>query len=230
MSKLSTKNVKTEGGGISKSIQPGNHKCKIIDIEIEEFKFKANSFHVKLYLETKPVEGTFEGFFINRADESKGRHKGQVGWVKHSEWAFADSVTTKGVEVSRDQDVLKFLKTLCLSFGNKTWVSEQDEKHDTIEDFIKAFKKDAPFKDIYLNWCICGKEYQNKQGYINYDLYLPRFVKNGVPFESEQSTPSKLIKFKEEEHVKKAKVTPVSEFGDAKDELSTDSASDFTLS
>ena len=230
MNKLSTKNIKTEGGGIPKSLQPGNHKCKIVDVELEDFKFIKDAKHLRFYLETEPLKEGFEGFFIDKANESKGRHMGQVGWVKASEWAFADGTTKGGVEVSRDQDILKFIKTICQAFGRKDWLDAQDDKHDTIESLITAFIKEAPYKGAFLNWCIGGKEYQNKQGYTNYDLFLPKFNKAGVPFESLTASPSKLIKFKDEEHIRKAKVTPVTEFGETKTEgINTGGAADFNL-
>lgn len=214
MSKISTKNIKTEsGGGIQKSIQPGNHLCKILSVGLEEFKFKENAYHLKMYLETMPIEGDFEGFFIDKNNESLGRHKGQVGWVRASEWAFADGTTKSGVEVSRDQDILKFIKTLCQAIGKKEWLIAQDDKHETIESLVEAFNNEAPFKDIFLNWCIGGKEYQNKQGYTQYDLFLPKFSKTGVPFEAKDAVPSKIVKFKESEHIRKAKVNNVTEFG-----------------
>lgn len=229
MSKLSTKNIKTEGGGIPKSLQPGNHKCKIVDIQLDDFRFIPGALHFKMYLETEPIKEGFEGFFIDKSNESKGRHLGQVGWVKASEWAFADGETKGKIPVSRDQDILKFIKTLCQAYGKKDWLDAQDDKHDTIESLIAAFIKDAPYKDVYLNWCIGGKEYQNKQGYTNFDLFLPKFNKAGVPFETLTASPSKLIKFKEEDHIRKAKVTQVQEFGESDTGGINTSGPDFSL-
>lgn len=229
MSKLSTKNIKTEtGGGIPKSIQPGNHLCKILSVGLEEFKFKENAYHIKLYLETSPLASDFEGFFIDKNNESLGRHKGQVGWVRASEWAFADGTTKGGVEVSRDQDIMKFIKTLCQSLGKKDWLVTQDEKHETIESLVAAFNAEAPFKDIFLEYCIGGKEYQNKQGYTQYDLFLPKFSKAGTPFQAKGTTPNKLIVFKESEHIRKSKVAPVTEFGNSETTLD-DPKKDFSL-
>lgn len=231
--KLNTKDIKTGGsGGPSKTLEPGNQQCKINGVELEEFKLKAGGYNLILHMEGPDLGPSFEGFFINKDDEALGRHKGAVGRVKASEWAFADGTTKTGVEVSRDQDILKFIKTLCTALGKEAlaWLDAQDEKHDTIESLITAFNTEQPFKDKYLNYCLAGKEWKDKNGYIRYDLFIPKFVKNGVPFEAVNAKPSKLIKYNEADHLKKLKVTSVPEFGAGADAtLGDESKTDFQL-
>ena len=89
MSKLNTKDVKS-AGGVPKLIQPGNVVCKINSLELEPFKFKQGGYHLILNLEGPDLGKDFEGFFVDKNNESLGRHKGQVGQVKAGEWAFAD--------------------------------------------------------------------------------------------------------------------------------------------
>ncbi len=229
MSKLNTKDIKTGGGGVSKTLQPGNQQCKINGVELEEFKFKPGAFHIILHMEGPDLGKDFEGFHINKDNESLGRHKGAVGKVKAGEWAFTDSVTPKGVEISRDQEILKFLKTLCTALGTLKWLDDQDNKHDTIESLVKAFNVDQPFKDKYLNYCIGGKEYKNKQGYTNYDLFLPKFSKAGSPFEALDAKPSKILKYNDADFLRKAKVTEVPEFGPSSTPLEGPAKEDFSL-
>ena len=148
MGKLSTKNVKTEGaGGLSKTIVPGNVTCKINNVLLDQPPFlqQDNGYFLVLNLETEPIEG-FEGFFINKDDESLGRHEGQVGRVKASTWAFKDGTTRAGSSISRDQEILKFMKNLCDQMGTD-WFIKADNKHETIEDFIDAFNKAIPPPD-----------------------------------------------------------------------------------
>lgn len=228
--KLSTKNITTGGGGQSKTLEPGNQQCKINGVELEEFKLKPGAYNLVIHMEGPDLGDKFEGFFINKDDESLGRHKGAVGKVKAGEWAFADGTTKGGVEVSRDQDILKFLKSLCTALDAVKWLEDQDDKHDTIESLIVAFNNDQPFAGKYLNYCIGGKEYKDKKGYTKYDLFLPKFSKGGAPFESLTAKPSKILKFNEVDHVRKAKVVPVTEFGNTNDNtLSGDSKTDFQL-
>ena len=165
-------------------------------------------------MEGPDLGSSFDGFSIDRNNASLGKHKGQVGTVKASQWAFADSTTKTGILIYRDQEILKFMKNLCVALDKVSWLSAQDDKHDTIESLINAFNKEAPFKDIKLNCCLAGKEYINKGGYPNFELFFPKFSKIGVPFENEKATPSKVFIFNNSEHIIKKKIDNVSSFGD----------------
>jgi hypothetical protein len=228
--KLSTKNVTTGGDGVSKTLEPGVALCKINGLSLEEFKFKDGAYNVILHLEGEDLGSGFEGFFIDKDRPELGKHKGKVGNVKGTEWAFADGETKSGVQVSRDMEMLKWLKQFCSSIGCLAWFDSQDEKHDTIESLFAAFSKDKPFKDNFYAFCIAGKEYTNRGGYTAHDLFLPRYSKEGVPVELDNASPSKLLKFKPEDHIKKRKVEPVNEFGGdtSTPGISTDGA-DFDL-
>lgn len=228
MSKLSTKNIQTGGEGVSKTLEPGENLCKINDVSLEEFKFKAGGYEIMLHLEGEDMGSNFQGFYIDKDRPEVGRHKGKVGTVKATEWAFADGETKSGIPVSRDQEMLKFLKQLCVSIGCVNWLDTQDDKHDTIESLFKAFSKEKPYKDKFLRFCIGGKEYTNKGGYTAHQLFLPKYSKEGVPVEKDDVQTSKLIKFKPEDHIRKKKVESVNDFGgDTSGGIST--GSDFDL-
>ena len=227
MSKLSTKNIKIDGEGSGgKTIEPGINLCKINDVILQEPPYKPGGYHVVLQLETEPIEG-FEGFYINKDRPELGRHQGKVGSVKAGEWAFADGTTKSGIEISRDMEMLKFLKQFCKSIDCMDWLNKQEDKHDTIESFFKAFSKDAPYKGQFFRFCVAGKEYTNKGGYTAYDLFLPKYSKDGVPVEADDVQEPKLLKFKPEDHIKRKKVEPVDEFGGDSGGIST--GSDFDL-
>ena len=185
---------------------------------LEDFKFKPGSKNVVLYLETVPVTNkSFEGFLIDKGNPEAGKYAGQVGRVRAGEWAFADGSTKSGVEVSRDTEILKFIKTLCQALGKEDWLDSQDDKHDTIESLVDAFNADKPYEGIFLNYCVAGKEYNNRQGYLTYDLFLPKFTRKGVPFEATSAKVSKLLTFNTEEHIKKSKVKEVESFESSSD-------------
>lgn len=207
-----------------KLLQPGNVKCKITEVELEPFKFKPGGYHLVLSLEGPDMGSDFEGFFIDKDNEALGRHKGQVGQVKAGEWAFADGETKGGILVSRDTEILKFIKNLCTALGINAWLDAQDNKHDTIESLVTAFNTEKPFAGKEIEYCIAGKEYLNRQGYTNYELFLPKFSKTGVPFGT-----SRVIKFNPDEHIRKKKVENVTEFGEDNNTLSGPAASDFSL-
>jgi hypothetical protein len=224
MSNLSTKNIKTDGEGVvSKTLDPGINLCKINNVTLEEFKFKAGAYNIMLSLEGEDLGEGFEGFFINKDKPELGRHKGRISNVKATEWAFADGETKSKIPVSRDKEMMKFLKQLCASLGCLSWFDAQDEKHPTIESIYTAFNKDKPFKDEFFRFCIGGKEYTNRGGYKAYELFLPKYSKEGTPIEKDDVSTSKLIKYNEAEHIRKKKEEKVEGFGTEK------SASDFEL-
>ena len=225
MNKLSTKNIKTDGeGGVSKTLDPGTSLCKINNVTLEEFKFKEGALNVMLHLEGEDLGKEFEGFFINKDKPELGRHKGKVGQVKATEWAFADGETKSKVPVSRDKEMMKYLKQLCTSLGCLPWFDAQDEKHETIQSIFATFAKDKPFKDEFFRFCIGGKEYTNRGGYKAYELFLPKYSKEGTPVEKDDVQTSKLLKYSEKDHIRKKKEEKVEGFGtDAK------AGSDFEL-
>jgi len=222
---LSTKDLAT-GNGLPKTISPGNIKLKINSLELEDFSFIPGAMHLLLHTETEPIEG-FDGFMIDKDDASKGHYAGQIGKVKASQYAFADGETKSGIKIQRDKSLLIFLKTLSSNLGISEWFESQDGKHETIEDFVAAFNKTAPFKDIYLEYCIAGKEYVGKTGYTNYDMYLPKADKGKYAFGKDAS---KIITYVEALHVKKTEVKEVKNFGDD-DDLSVPgkTSTDFSL-
>jgi len=223
---LSTKGlVESAGSGMPKTISPGNHTLKINRVYLEPFKFIDDAYHLYLDMETKPIDG-FEGFMLDKDDPTKGNHKGQVGRVKASQYAFADGETKSGIKIQRDRSMLIFLQNLCKALDINEWFTSQDGKHDTIEDFVKGFNNDQPFKDIYLDMCIAGKEYMSKSGYTNYDMWLPKSSKDGYAFSAEES--GKTVIFNENDHLKKLEVKQVDSFGSDLD-IDSKSSSDFSL-
>jgi hypothetical protein len=222
---LSTKDL-ASGNGLPKTISPGNLKLKINSLELEDFSFIPGAMHLLLHTETEPIEG-FDGFMIDKDDASKGHYAGQIGKVKASQYAFADGETKSGIKIQRDKSLLIFLKTLSSNLGISEWFESQDGKHETIEDFVAAFNKTAPFKDIYLEYCIAGKEYVGKTGYTNYDMYLPKADKGKYAFGKDSS---KVITYVEALHVKKTETKEVKNFGDDDDlSVPNKTSTDFSL-
>jgi hypothetical protein len=184
---LSTKDVKTggEGGGLPKTIQPGNTSAQILEVRLDQpnFLVKENGYFLILEMMTpKPTED-FVGFLLNKDNPDGGNYEGPVGRVKGSRWAFRDGKTKSGIEIKRDNEIMKYLKNLCEALGGAamTWWDASDEKYNTIEEMVEAFNADAPFKGIEMNYCICGRE-------------------------------SRLLVFDEADHIEKAEPREVDEF------------------
>jgi hypothetical protein len=222
---LSTTDLKEGGSGLPKTIAPGNHVLKINSVQLDDFTFIPGAKHILLNVETEPIEG-FEGFMIDKDDESKGHYAGQIGRIKASQYAFADGQTKTGVKIQRDRSILIFVQNLCKALDVNAWFVEQDNKHDSIEEFVEAFNNDAPFKDKYFSCCVAGKEYEGKSGYTNYDMWLPKSTKEGYAF---GTNGAKVLQYNETEHLKKLVAKPVESFGDDDMSIPTRAASDFSL-
>ena len=224
---LSTTDLGTGGSGMAKTIAPGNHTLKINSIELEDFRFIEGAKHLILHVETEPIEG-FEGFWIDKDDESQGRYDGQIGRVKASQYAFADGETKSGIKIQRDRSILIFLQNLCNTLGINEWFREQDGKHDTVEDFVNAFTKNADYKGKFLEFCVAGKEYESKSGYTNYDMWLPK--SENKKYAMAEVEAGKVMTYEEAKHLKKLEVKDVKGFGDDDTLFNPGkTSSDFTL-
>jgi len=208
---LSTTDLGTGGSGMAKTIAPGNHTLKINSIELEDFRFIEGAKHLILHVETEPIEG-FEGFMIDKDDESQGRYDGQIGRIKASQYAFADGETKSGIKIQRDRSVMIFLQNLCNTLGINEWFRNQDGKHETIEDFVNAFSKTADYKGKFLEFCVAGKEYESKSGYTNYDMWLPKAENKKYAMAEVEA--GKVMTYDEAKHLKKIEVKDVKGFGD----------------
>lgn len=223
---LSTTDLGTEGGsGLPKTIAPGNHTLKINSIALEDFKFIDGAKHLILNVETEPIDG-FEGFMLDKDNPEAGHYAGQIGRVKASQYAFADGVTKTGVKVNRDRSLMMFFKNLTTSLNISDWFHAQDNRHDTIEEFVDAFNNEAPFQGKYLDYCIAGKEYEAKSGYTNYDMWLPKSSKDSYAYAPKGG---KVMPYNETEHLKKMEVRQVESFGDDDLTIPPKASSDFSL-
>ncbi|BCV01489.1 MAG: hypothetical protein CM15mV42_1710 [uncultured marine virus] len=72
---------------------------------------------------------------------------------------------------------------------------------ETIEDFMVECNKLFSNSDFF-NACVGGREWENKEGYVNYDLFLPRMSKDGIPLEAIGKENSRLLEFNKKDHVR----------------------------
>ena len=204
---LSTKNIKLSEGKLNKTITPGNVTGKIYDLTLKP-GYNQGSYYLVLSIETSPIDD-FEGFFIDPSDESKGRHQGQVGRVRFSQYAYETKTLPSGVKVDRDDNILKALMTLAKAQNTIDGIN--DVEADTIEEFVEEAKK-VICNDTYLHFCIAGKAYTNKEGYTAYDCYLPKASNKKYGFSNDETA---VITFNEKDHIipeKKKETESVSDF------------------
>jgi len=214
---INTINIpESTGSSIPKTLQPGNVVFKVHSVKLDSPPYDRDAFNFSVSVESKEIEG-FEGFLIDKNDESLGRFKGQVGNIRLNQYPLKDAVTKSGTEIKRDLELIKLIKTFCNVVGATEWLISQNDKHDTFESLIQQLNADKPFANKWIRACVGGSEYVNKAGYTNYDLYIPKAAGNTVSMESSSvlESESKLMTFDSEKHLRKKKVDDVKSFGDS---------------
>ena len=196
---LNTKDMSAGSGRTKPVLDPGNHVVKINSITFDQTPYDADSYNIHLHVETAPVGGDFEGFFKDYNDQSKGRYEGQIGRVRISPFPFKDTTLPSGREINRDQEILKHMITLAETLDMRDGLDSIEA--ETIEDFMTECGK-LMEGSKFINMCIGGREWENKEGYVNNDLFLPRISKDGIPMEAVDAENSRLLKFDRAVHVK----------------------------
>ena len=196
---LNTKDMSAGSGRTKPVLDPGNHVVKINSITLDQTPYDADSYNIHLHVETAPVGGGFEGFFKDYNDQSQGRYDGQIGRVRISPFPFKDTTLPSGREISRDQEILKHMITLAETLDMRDGLDSIEAQ--TIEEFMNECDKLMGASKL-INMCIGGREWENKEGYVNNDLYLPRISKDGIAMEALDKENSRLLKFDRAVHVK----------------------------
>jgi hypothetical protein len=186
--------------------------------------YDPDSHNIILHVETTPVKGEFQGFLKDVNNQNGPRYEGQVGRVRFSPYAFKDTTLPNGKEISKVDEVMKSMIQLSETLGKREALDQIEAS--TIEDFMTQASS-ALSGEVYINVCLASREWVNKEGYVNNDLYLPKPSSEGVAMESIDVENSNIIKFdgNNPNHLRKAQVDnkPADSFEPAK----TESGSDF---
>lgn len=218
---LSTKNIKTESK-LSKTLNPGNITARIYDIQLVP-GYNANSYHLVLFIESAPIGGDFEGFYIDKDDQSKGRFQGQIGRVKYSQYAFEDKTLPSGIEINRDQNILRALAAIAKSLGLNNQLDSISA--DTIEDFVAKAKDILTDSEAgYLYMCLGGRAYTDKNGYTKYDLHLAKAKNKKYAF-ADIDNADNVVEFDDAEHL----VAEKKKASEAVNEFEPEANSDFNF-
>lgn len=195
-----------EGEYVSKVLTPGTHKCSIIDLKLEKPPYDATQYNLIFVLEGPEQEEGFEGLQINRLDPSKGNYKGQIGYVKSSQYAYKDWVY-KEKPISRDSSIQSFLGTFLKQVGLLEQVQAMNISADTIEEFVEEIKVIICKPELVFNFTISGQKYY-KEGYDkpNYSLFFPKKIEGKYAFSSDENL-DKLQVFDEAVHITERKTS-----------------------
>ena len=192
---LNTKDMTAGSGKIRPVLDPGNHKIKINNITFDQTPYDTEAYNIVLHVEGEALEGEFEGFLVDPTDAKGPRYKGQVGRVRFSPWPYKDAQLPSGREISRDTEVLKSMIYLAEVLECREELDAIESEN--IEDFMNSCNSlfTGESCSVFVNACIAGREWENKEGYINSDLFLPRISRNGISLEKLDVEDSKLIEF-----------------------------------
>ena len=198
---LNTKDMTVGTGKTKPVLEPGNQKIKVNSITLDQTPYDSEAYNLVLHVESEPIGGDFEGFYKDMNNQGLGRYAGQVGRVRYSPFAFKDTVLNNGREIFKDQEILKSLIVLSEVLGKRTELDSINAS--TITQFVESCSKLFAGTG-YFNACINSREWLNKDGYVNDDLFLPRSSKEGIAIEALDVENSKLLKFDRAKHVKSA--------------------------
>ena len=196
---LNTKDMSAGSGKAKPVIGVGNQVIKINSITLDQTPYDKEAFNVVLHVESEPVKGEFQGFLKDINDPNGERYEGQVGRVRMSPYPYKDTTLPSGRDINKDQEILKAMIFLAEALGKRDELDLIEA--DTIEEFMVSCDK-LFSNSNYINACIGGREWENKDGYINYDLFLPRLSKDGIPLEALETENSRLLTFDKSEHVR----------------------------
>lgn len=224
---LSTKDMATGGGKTRPIIGAGNNIVRINSISMSPTPWDPSAFNIHLHVETEPRGEGFEGFMIDKENPSLGKYAGQIGRVRMSPFAYQDATLPSGTEIKKDTEILKGMIYLSEVLGMR---SELDSiEATTIEAFVESCNKLFSDSDFF-HVCLASRQWENKEGYTQDDLYLPKFSKAGIPMEALDTEPSRLVQFDKNIHVKVPKgAATTKSFEPTVASNGTASSSDFEL-
>lgn len=212
--------------GIPKVIAPGNVVARILDMKLEVPPYDSSAYNLILHLETEPIGEDFEGLPINKDMPELGNHAGQVARVQSQQYSYSDYTNKDGKTTTKEDMIFRWLWNFAKEIGVADTLKEKDIQGATIDEYVNNAKAYIVNPERWVHFCIAGSEYENKNGYIQYRLFLPRSEKGRNAYElmNVGSEPKRLIKFEESLHIKKKKSEPVSSFSgrDAGSDLDLD--------
>ena len=195
---------------VSKKLNPGVHKCRILGIETYEKQYKSDAqprLILSLKIEAEKPEGEFEGFYIDKDNPKLGRHDGPIANVKANPFDFKDNFVedkNNGGYVAKEILCARWLQRLCKELNNSNWVEENMGVHKDFDSFIEAFNKKNPLKDVYAHFVIQGNKYLKENGYPAFKYLSIAYAdktENTMGLRPYSTDQSKLIAFDASRHI-----------------------------
>jgi len=223
---LSTKDMATGSGKVRPIMNAGNNLVKINSITMDQTPWDKEAFNITLHVETEDQGSDFDGFLIDRNNESAGRYKGQIARVRVSPFPYKDTTLPSGREISMEKEILKTMIFVSEVLGKRKELDSVEAT--TIEQFMESCNGLFSGSD-YVNVCLASRQWENKEGYTQDDLYLPKLSREGVPMEAVGTEPSRLLVFNKATHVRVPEGKTSTDQASFEPAKKTSSVSDFEL-
>ena len=189
---LNTKDMSAGTGKAKPVIGTGNQKIKINSITFDQTPYDMDAYNITLHVESEPMGGDFNGFLKDVNNPNGPRFEGQVGRVRFSPYPFKDTTLPNGNEIIRDNEVLKAMIFLSETVNKREELDSIEAS--TIEEFMSKASGICS-NTGYINACLGAREWENREGYVNNDLFLPKRTRMGIPLEALDVEDSKLTVF-----------------------------------
>ena len=120
-----------------------------------------------------------------------------------SPFPYKNATLPSGREISKDQEILKSM----IFLGEVLNMREDLDsiEAETIQDFMTqcaSLFTNQEKGSVWMNSCLASREWENKEGYVNNDLYIPRISKDGAGLEKLDIENSRLVTFDTSLHVR----------------------------
>lgn len=195
---LSTKDMSAGSGKVKPVIDAGNQELRINSITLNVPPYDKEAYDLQINVESRPVTGEFEGFLHDMNNPNGPRYEGQVGRVSFQRYAYSNTTLPSGREINRDAEIMKSLIYMAEQVGKR---SELDAiEAQTIEQFVTSASAILS-GNTYYNFCIAGREWENKEGYVNLQLFLPKRSRDGVLIERLDVDNSNIVTFDRAKHI-----------------------------
>lgn len=196
---------KPSSGSGSKVLEPGTHKCQIVNISLQAPPYKPESYFVNVILEGMPEGDGFEGIARDKNNPALGNYEGKIGYVNNGPYSFSDFTPAGKELITRDDQIFNYVMNIARNLGVLDKIKADKFTAATIEEYVAGVKK--YICGVWGYFTIAGKEYYT-EGYNkpNYRMFFPKYDKKPAIALEEGN----VLAFSEEKHIiKTEKGTPV---------------------
>jgi hypothetical protein len=194
------------GNGSPKSLDPGTHYCRIVDVRPDVPVWAKNDeLQIIVTLEGPDEGDDFEGFPIDPQNPEVGRYRGKIANVRAQRFVF-ETRAIKGTDkiIERDASLYEWISEFLDSMGKLQAVVALGKTYFSPEQYLETAASYLIDSENWGKFTIGGEAYVNKNGRDSWRLFFPRKVGNKKPFarvSDESVTPESLMEFNPKYHL-----------------------------